>query len=223
MSTRIAKERPAMRKAPRQARSRLTVQAIIDSGARILSDEGWAAFTTNKVAEVAGVSIGSLYQYFPDKLSLIDAIRSRHMDDSLAVLRKAQADDLSPVAFAVTVARGMIAAHSRYPGLHRVLLDEAPATEAYRDPKSEFEIEFLGLYAKAIASCRKSAAMPEDHEKAFILSDAVDGIIHNAARRGMLGEATVESGLVRLISLFLADVADGQEVSPAKSWPARLR
>ena len=73
-----------MRKEPRQSRSRVTVEAILDAGARILSDEGWAAFTTNRVAEVAGVSIGSLYQYFPDKLSLVDAIRSRHLEEPAA-------------------------------------------------------------------------------------------------------------------------------------------
>ncbi|WP_234189345.1 TetR/AcrR family transcriptional regulator [Shinella sp. NM-101] len=207
MSTRIANRSLAMRKEPRQSRSRVTVEAILDAGARILSDEGWAAFTTNRVAEVAGVSIGSLYQYFPDKLSLVDAIRSRHLGDSMAVLRGAQADALSPSAFAVSVVRGMIAAHSRYPGLHRVLLDEAPATDDYRDPDSEFEVAFLGLYAKAIASCRKGAVTTKDREAARILSDAIDGVIHNAARRGTLGDPAVASGLVRLVSLYLGDAS----------------
>lgn len=197
-----------MRKAPRQARSRHTVDAIVDAGARVLSDEGWAAFTTNRVAEVAGVSIGSLYQYFPDKLSLTDAIRSRHLADSLAVLRKAQGDDLTPSAFASTVVQGMIAAHSRYPGLHRVLLDEAPATDEYRNPESEFEIEFLGLYARAIASCHKRPVMPVDHETAVILSDAIDGVIHNAARRGTLAAPAIANGLIRLVRGYLVDAAD---------------
>lgn len=60
-----------MRKEPRQARSRATVEIIVRAGARVLGDRGWAGFTTNQVAEVAGVSIGSLYQYFPDKLALM--------------------------------------------------------------------------------------------------------------------------------------------------------
>ena len=214
MSTRIAKQEPAMRKLPRQARSRLTVEAIIDAGARILSEEGWAAFTTNRVAEVAGVSIGSLYQYFPGKLSLVDAIRSRHLQDSLGVLRAALADNLTPSAFAVSVVRGMIAAHTRYPGLHRILLDEAPAGEAYRDPKSQFEVEFLALYAQAIAACRGEAMAPVDHDNALILSDAIDGAIHNAARRGALHDPVVESGLIRLVVLFLADAAGAPVSSP---------
>jgi len=181
MSTRIAKPAPTMRKLPRQARSRITVEAIVDAGARILSDEGWAAFTTNRVAEVAGVSIGSLYQYFPDKLSMVDAIRSRHLDDSLGVLRAAKAKAHSPLDFAATVVRGLIAAHTRYPGLHRILLDEAPATQAYRDPKSDFEIEFIGLYAEAIAMCRGGAAAPADRSSCRMRSTGPFTMPHGAA------------------------------------------
>jgi AcrR family transcriptional regulator len=63
----MEKRRPSMRKQPSQARSKATVDAIVEAAARILGDQGWAGFTTNKVAEAAGVSIGSYYQYFPDK------------------------------------------------------------------------------------------------------------------------------------------------------------
>ena len=121
MSTRIAKQQSLMRKAPRQARSRATVETIVQAGARILSDVGWAGFTTNKIAELAGVSIGSLYQYFPDKLSLVDAIRHRHLDDSMAVMRSVRADGLSPADFAAQLVHAVVTAHSMHPGLHRVL------------------------------------------------------------------------------------------------------
>ncbi|WP_429525214.1 TetR/AcrR family transcriptional regulator [Paraburkholderia youngii] len=129
-----------MRKQPRQARSRATVETILQSGARILSDEGWAGFTTNKVADLAGISIGSLYQYFPDKLSLVDAIRQRHLDDCLAVIRKSNINQQSSAKFVAHLVHAMVAAHSAYPGLHRVLLDEAPSSDEYRNPNSQFEI-----------------------------------------------------------------------------------
>lgn len=205
MSTRIAKQQPVMRKEPRQARSRATVEIVIQAGARILSDEGWAGFTTNKVADLAGVSIGSLYQYFPDKLSLVDAIRRRHLDDCLAVMQKAQVKGLSPVQFVAGLVRDMIAAHSTYPGLHRVLLDEAPSSDDYRNPNSEFEVEYLAYYAEAVATYRKRPPNDADHTVALIISDAIDGVIHNAARRGTLGEPAMQSELVQLISLYLVD------------------
>lgn len=194
-----------MRKAPKQARSRATVDVILEAGARILSEEGWAGFTTNKVAELAGVSIGSLYQYFPDKLSLVDAIRHRHLDDCLAVMN--HVGGATPAAFAGELVRAMVAAHSGFPGLHRVLLDEAPSADDYRDPGSAFEVAYLSHYAAAVAAFRGRPPCPDDHIAARIISDAMDGVIHNAARRGAIGDPALEAGLTRLIALYLADTS----------------
>jgi AcrR family transcriptional regulator len=194
-----------MRKEPRQARSRATVETIVQAGARILGDEGWAGFTTNRIAELAGVSIGSLYQYFPDKFSLVDAIRHRHLDDSLAAMRDVGAEGLSPDEFAARLVQAVVAAHSVYPGLHRVLLDEAPSSEEYRNPNSEFEIEYLSCYAKAVATYRKRQPGAADHIAGRVLSDAIDGVIHNAARRGAVDDPAMQKELVRLISVVLQD------------------
>lgn len=193
-----------MRKEPRQARSRATVETIIQAGTRILGDEGWAGFTTNKVADLAGVSIGSLYQYFPDKLSLVDAIRRRHLDDCLAVMRSASTKGLSPEEFTTQLIKNMVAAHSVNPGLHRVLLDEAPSSEQFRDPNSRFEIEYLSYYARAIGTYRGREPDPRDHISARVISDAIDGVIHNAARRGDICDEVLHSELIKLISFYLA-------------------
>ncbi|WP_342588819.1 TetR/AcrR family transcriptional regulator [Rhizobium anhuiense] len=208
MSTRVAKHPSAMRKVPRQARSRVTVETIIQAATRILSDEGWAGFTTNKVAALAGVSIGSLYQYFPDKLSLVDAIRRRHLDDCLAVMRNASASGLSPVQFARQLVQDIVAAHSINPGLHRVLLDEAPSSDEYRDPNSSFEIDYLAYYTRAVATFRNRQPETGDQIVGRVLSDAIDGVIHNAARRGDIGDASVHAELIRLISLYIADMRE---------------
>lgn len=66
------------RKTPRQARARATVDAILFAAAHILKTDGQPGFTTNRIAEVAGVSIGSLYQYFPNKQAIVNALRERH-------------------------------------------------------------------------------------------------------------------------------------------------
>jgi AcrR family transcriptional regulator len=65
------------RKAPRQARSADTVETILAAATRVLERESLAGFNTNRVAEVAGVSVGSLYQYFPNKAALIAALIDR--------------------------------------------------------------------------------------------------------------------------------------------------
>lgn len=207
MSTRIAKRQSLMRKAPRQARSRATVEAIVEAGARILSEDGWAGFTTNKVAECAGVSIGSLYQYFPDKLSLVDSIRRRHLDDCLAAMRTVRAEERPPMEVAEILVRAMITAHSAHPGLHRVLLDETPISAEYRNPRSDFEIEYLSHYAGIVAELRKGRPHPADHAAARVISDALDGVIHNAARRGAMDDPAMQAELIRLIGSYLADAS----------------
>jgi AcrR family transcriptional regulator len=71
---------PRRRRKPTQRRAQQTVEAILDAVVRILKREGSRGITTNHVAEVAGVSIGSLYQYFPDKSAIFVALHGRHID-----------------------------------------------------------------------------------------------------------------------------------------------
>lgn len=205
MSTRIAKRLPSVRKEPQQARSRATVEAVVQAGARILSEQGWAGFTTNKVAEAAGVSIGSLYQYFPDKISLVGAIRRNHIEDSLAAVRNAQADGRPVAEFVEALVSNLIEAHSIHPGLHRVLLDEAPGLEAYRDQNSLIEAQYLSLYAEAVATYRPHETEAAAAIRGLVISDTIDGVIHNAARRGTLREPQIRNELVRMIISYLAD------------------
>jgi len=206
VSTRIPKPRAAMRKAPRQARSKATVEAIVQAGARILGDQGWAGFTTNKVAEKAGVSIGSLYQYFPDKLALIEAVRGHHFDDVLRVIRTAMEGGKPSTAsslrqFAETLIDGMIAAHLEHPALHRVMLDEVPGHDGSRSAHDAFRTEYLDRYAAAIAPYRRFARRQLAAE---VLSSAIEGVIHNAARGGQLKSPELRRELVTLICAYLA-------------------
>lgn len=72
------------RKAPRQRRSQQTVDRIVEAAARVFDEDGYSSTTTNEIAAQAGVSIGSLYQYFPNKDSLLSEIARRHISGSLA-------------------------------------------------------------------------------------------------------------------------------------------
>ncbi len=65
------------RKLPRQTRSAATVEVMLEAAARVLSESSLAGFNTNRVAEVAGVSVGSLYQYYPNKAALVAALIER--------------------------------------------------------------------------------------------------------------------------------------------------
>jgi AcrR family transcriptional regulator len=195
-----------MRKAPRQQRSRVTVDVIVEAATRVLARRGWARFTTNEIAAVAGVSVGSLYQYFPNKLAIAEAIRQRHLDEVLVALSGA-GDDNEAIALDQRVARfadGVIAAHSVDEALHRVLLDEVPLVA--RSSYAEFEAEYQRRYRALIAaSANTNGGVGDDETAARVLSSAVEGVVHAAAHRGDLGLPALRSELVRLILAYLRD------------------
>jgi AcrR family transcriptional regulator len=78
--------RTEARKSPSQERSRRTVERILDTAARIFHEQGYAGATTNDVADEAGVSVGSLYQYFPNKDALLVALTGRHIESTTSGL-----------------------------------------------------------------------------------------------------------------------------------------
>jgi AcrR family transcriptional regulator len=88
MARETARKRPAgPRRRPKQDRSREIVRAIQQAGLQILENEGPAALTTNRVAEVAGVSIGSLYRYYPNKQAIIADVYEARTQSELEIFR----------------------------------------------------------------------------------------------------------------------------------------
>ncbi len=81
----MAKTRLQPLKQPLQQRSRLTVQAILEAAIQVFDEHGYAAGTTARIAQRAGVSIGSLYQYFPNKDSILTALAGQHLAEGLAL------------------------------------------------------------------------------------------------------------------------------------------
>src|SRR3954466_10116872 len=122
----LARTRTLPRKAAAQERSKATVDAILQATARILVKEGYDRASTNRIAEAAGVSIGSLYQYFPSKEALVATLIERHMDEMMAIVRDAMVD-LSAVPLehaARELVRMMIDAHALDSKLHKVLVEQ---------------------------------------------------------------------------------------------------
>src|SRR4051794_4110600 len=118
------------RKTATQERSRATVAALVEATARILVSEGFDKASTNRIAEVAGVSVGSLYQYFPSKEALVLAVIERHNREVMEVV-EGVLDDLASLPLEQAVHRLVataIDAHRVDPKLHYVLSEQIPRT-----------------------------------------------------------------------------------------------
>jgi len=117
------------RKAPRQARSKAMVDTILDAVARVLVERGYAKTNTNLVADAAGISVGSLYQYFPNKDALIIALRERHVGRMLGlfedVVAKMDASGCLRSDFEALI-EALVTAHLVEPELNRILEEEFP-------------------------------------------------------------------------------------------------
>lgn len=115
-----AQQRARPRKLPRQARSLETVGVIVEAAARILEERGFDGFSTNAVAERAGVSIGSLYQYFPRKEALIGALIIRETSRLIADAEAAGAEPTGTAALSALILAA-VAHQLRRPILARLL------------------------------------------------------------------------------------------------------
>ncbi len=202
MSTRVRKEPEIKRRSPRQARSQATVAVIVDAAARVLGQRGWAGLTTNHVAQVAGVSIGSLYQYFPDKLALVEAVKHRHFEVVLDALRRASDTALSLEVRVHLLVDGMITAHEAPPGLHHALLEETPRRSERCGEHVAFTAEYLRLY-RALLTTHGDQSNIHTDAMVHVLAAAVEGAVHDAALRGVLRSDNFREALEALISAYL--------------------
>lgn len=143
------------RKAPTQARAQATVEAILAATKKVLVTDGYEAASTNRVAEVAGVSIGSLYQYFPSKEALLTELIQRHMSRMFEVMATtAQQGETSSIEEAArTIIRAVFAAHRVNPKLHRVLVEQM-ARIGTLETFDAFETQTQALTEQFLASHR---------------------------------------------------------------------
>ena len=133
----------AMRKQPRQRRAVVTVDAILEAAARILVETGYATASTNRIAERAGASIGSLYEYFPGKEAIFAELRRREMAGWYEKLRGGPRSG-SPRAVIRHIVTTQIQYAANNPDLYAALETEVPRA-AVSDLQGTIQDDFLQL------------------------------------------------------------------------------
>lgn len=167
------------RKAPRQSRSQATVTAILDATARILVERGYAAASTNAVAERAGVSVGSLYQYFPNKEALVSALHTRHGEQMMEVIQRAltKAMDATLEDALSGLIEATVEAHRVDADLHRVL-EEQHGDKDVDTMHQEYIDVMEDRVVALLARHRAEITAPDLKLAAFMLMNAAHGLIH---------------------------------------------
>jgi len=135
------------RRRPRQERAQATVQAILGAAADVIAHEGYAAMTTNKVAKRAGVSIGSLYQYFPNKQAILVSLLEEHLAHVHPVIDRSLGELSDPAVPYVEAMHRMfvrlLALHrDAHPRLQRALGEEVPQPPHVREARRRREAEY---------------------------------------------------------------------------------
>ena len=167
------------RKRPRQARSRALVQSILESAARVFEERGYHDTNTNDVAELAGVSIGSLYQYFPNKDALLVGLAEQHLEEALPRLRAIAEELRTSAPEPEPLCRAFIAAAADLNRSHRLhhLLATAPRTEALVERVEQLHVAM----SEEVSWHLQRIGHPAEHAgaRARVLVVAVDAVVHS--------------------------------------------
>lgn len=206
------------RKSPSQARARATVDAIVEATAQILRERGYRGATLRRIGDRAGVSTGSIYQYFPSKDALLAAVMERHVAQMGKILASAALEPTTPPPseHIRAMLHAVVIAHQQDPELHRVLVHEharvAPldlhqaVLEAVRD-------QVTSLLAKAPSTATRDPGLV-----ATVIVSAVDAAVHALILDGIHDTDTVVDELCALVLPYI-----GWPVTPSRNASTEAR
>ncbi|MCL1090835.1 TetR/AcrR family transcriptional regulator [Shewanella profunda] len=192
------------RKMPSQERSRLTVDAIIQASTYILTEVGWKGFTTNAIAERAGVNISSLYQFFPNKEAIVAELQKRHaaeMSDELHKILQLVSLQGSLKQVLTLLVHMIVEKHKVAPAVHKAVLEEVPLTlkTSCSDADSQLRILFL----EALKPFMQNVPNPE--LAIHIITVTAQALINNiiVERPKLLQGTEIVTELVALYEYYL--------------------
>lgn len=194
------------RKIPRQQRSAETRARILDAAAEVFGTHGYAAGTTNRIAAAAGLSVGSLYQYFPNKDAVLVELMRAHVEDGIAeIARRLASVESLPEGIEARLALFVDAAmanHRGHPGLHRVLFEESPVPADLRDELERAQAWAVELATTALEA-DPSVFVAEPRVAAYVVVTTIESATHRYLSGGDR-YATSEQFAAHLVAMLAA-------------------
>lgn len=193
------------RKAPRQRRSQRMVDLILEAAEVVLVQEGFEGAGTNRIAEVAGVSVGSLYQYFANKQEIIGSLVRKHADEMVSILtEQLVGNENRPIELMLrSIIGATIKAHKKSPALHKVIFEQVPRSGdfSHLDRVNGLVTQHLLTYLKSRSTEISVTNLPL---AAFIVERTIEAVIHAAvAESSNLLDSALEEELVTMLSRYL--------------------
>jgi len=183
----------APRRTPKQPRAEETRQRILEAAAHVFAVRGYAGGTTNHIAAEAGLSIGSLYQYFPNKDAILVELSRAHARAGFEDLRVRLAGGL-PEGLEARLrlfVDAVLANHTDDHRLHQVLFEEAPRPAVLLAELHEFEAQAIAA-AEALLAEDPEVHVADVGMAARMVVTAIESLIHRfIARDGATLDATV--------------------------------
>lgn len=180
----------------------MTVEAILTAAAHILTEHGYDSASTNHIAQRAGVSIGSLYQYFPNKEAIMSALREQHVNEMVAIVESALYQSThQPLEVALhQLVKACVAAHAINPMLHQVLNEQVP-----RLSQSAAEAKIITLLREFLKQRRDQTQVQNLELSVFILERSIESLTHAAVLEHpeFLKESQFEAEMTRLLWSYL--------------------
>ena len=198
-----------MKKKVKQDRAKATIETILEGAAHVLVKEGYEGTNTNRIAEVAGVSIGSIYQYFANKEAVIGELIEVHIQKVMDVFldKYSTLSTLSLKDGIRVLIKSIIEARSLEPELQRVFDEQLPKIGKLSRLR-EFETQAVAMIKDYLHSKKDEVAVKNLDIAAFISVHAVEEVIQEALnnRQDILTSGHLEDELTNLIAGYL--VAD---------------
>lgn len=204
---------PTLRRRPRRKSAEAIVDAVLRAAELILERDGVGGLSTNAIARVAGVSVGSVYQYFPDKLAIV-AEMARRVEAAALIIASEEVVRLRDASPAAMIAR--VVALSCSPELgaraaRRALLREVPRGWTLAETRATDAL--IGDVMTAFFAARAGEVRPTTAEAIFVVQHAVEGVVEAVllACPDALPRAGVQRELFRLAWSSLAPNAASAE------------
>jgi len=200
-------ERASTRRQPKQQRSRQTVEAVLEAVPRVLRRHGAEAITTNRVAEAAGVSIGSLYQYFPEKQAIFMALHERHVDAVRHVIEGTltHSTSASLEEFTRELVEQLASLHSADAELHELVSGAVPGGA------DGFKSALQATFEQVISPTQQDRYTPREAEQLlFVLPPLVEALVHGVAHQEQaVSRERAKDEAIRTVAVYLNSFQGG--------------